>query len=125
LRIKETKEVYEGEVTELTPVETENPMGGVWNLFVSQTKLLKRFGVLWLVICNMNSDIHAHCGRFYLHAWKLETWDTLLSVKNWVIWNSHISHQTLSCYNKVSVKHDHVDDAVVFIQTKFCHFETY
>jgi len=28
LRIKETKEVYEGEVTELTPVETENPMGG-------------------------------------------------------------------------------------------------
>lgn len=30
LRIKETKEVYEGEVTELTPVETENPMGGNW-----------------------------------------------------------------------------------------------
>ncbi|KAG8267611.1 RuvB-like protein 1 [Homalodisca vitripennis] len=29
LRIKETKEVYEGEVTELTPVETENPMGVV------------------------------------------------------------------------------------------------
>ncbi|KAF7996576.1 hypothetical protein HCN44_002222 [Aphidius gifuensis] len=28
IRIKETKEVYEGEVTELTPVETENPMGG-------------------------------------------------------------------------------------------------
>ncbi|XP_014252061.1 ruvB-like helicase 1 [Cimex lectularius] len=28
LRIKETKEVYEGEVTELTPIETENPMGG-------------------------------------------------------------------------------------------------
>ncbi|GAB6029188.1 RuvB-like protein 1 [Chamberlinius hualienensis] len=28
LRIKEMKEVYEGEVTELTPVETENPMGG-------------------------------------------------------------------------------------------------
>lgn len=28
LRIKESKEVYEGEVTELTPVETENPMGG-------------------------------------------------------------------------------------------------
>lgn len=28
LRIKETKEVYEGEVIELTPVETENPMGG-------------------------------------------------------------------------------------------------
>lgn len=28
LRIRETKEVYEGEVTELTPVESENPMGG-------------------------------------------------------------------------------------------------
>lgn len=28
MRIKETKEVYEGEVTELTPCETENPMGG-------------------------------------------------------------------------------------------------
>ena len=28
LRIKETKEVYEGEVTELTPCETENPTGG-------------------------------------------------------------------------------------------------
>ncbi|KAF5399981.1 RuvB like AAA ATPase 1 [Paragonimus heterotremus] len=29
LRIKEIKEVYEGEVTELTPVETENPTGGI------------------------------------------------------------------------------------------------
>jgi RuvB-like protein 1 (pontin 52) len=28
LRIKEVKEVYEGEVTELTPNETENPLGG-------------------------------------------------------------------------------------------------
>lgn len=28
LRIKETKEVYEGEVTELTPFETENPLSG-------------------------------------------------------------------------------------------------
>jgi len=28
LRIKETKEVYEGEVIELTPVETESPVGG-------------------------------------------------------------------------------------------------
>lgn len=33
LRIKEVKEVYEGEVTELTPVETENPMGGAVNFF--------------------------------------------------------------------------------------------
>ena len=28
LRIKETKEVYEGEVTELTPTESENPLSG-------------------------------------------------------------------------------------------------
>ncbi|OQR75244.1 ruvB helicase 1-like [Tropilaelaps mercedesae] len=28
LRIKENKEVYEGEVTEMTPAETENPIGG-------------------------------------------------------------------------------------------------
>ncbi|CAI5733348.1 unnamed protein product [Peronospora destructor] len=28
LRIKETKEVYEGEVTEMSPEETENPLGG-------------------------------------------------------------------------------------------------
>jgi RuvB-like protein 1 (pontin 52) len=28
LRIKEIKEVYEGEVTELTPAETEDPLGG-------------------------------------------------------------------------------------------------
>lgn len=28
LRVKETKEVFEGEVTELTPEETENPLGG-------------------------------------------------------------------------------------------------
>ncbi|CAL8113918.1 unnamed protein product [Orchesella dallaii] len=28
LRIKETKEIYEGEVTEITPHETENPIGG-------------------------------------------------------------------------------------------------
>ncbi|KAK9890603.1 hypothetical protein WA026_011968 [Henosepilachna vigintioctopunctata] len=28
LRIRESKEVYEGEVSELTPVETENPSGG-------------------------------------------------------------------------------------------------
>ena len=28
LRIKETKEVYEGEVTELSPTESENPLSG-------------------------------------------------------------------------------------------------
>lgn len=28
LRIKETKEVYEGEITDLTPEESENPLGG-------------------------------------------------------------------------------------------------
>lgn len=29
LRVKETKEVYEGEVTEVTPLETENPFGSI------------------------------------------------------------------------------------------------
>ena len=29
LRVKETKEVYEGEVTEITPVEAENPFGSI------------------------------------------------------------------------------------------------
>jgi RuvB-like protein 1 (pontin 52) len=28
LRIKEVKEVYEGEITEITPTETENSYGG-------------------------------------------------------------------------------------------------
>jgi len=39
LRIKETKEVYEGEVTELTPVETENPMGGKLDPPLVKTKI--------------------------------------------------------------------------------------
>jgi RuvB-like protein 1 (pontin 52) len=34
LRIREVKEVYEGEVIELTPVHTENPMGGMFIIFV-------------------------------------------------------------------------------------------
>uniref|UniRef100_A0A914E2S6 RuvB-like helicase n=1 Tax=Acrobeloides nanus TaxID=290746 RepID=A0A914E2S6_9BILA len=28
IRVKETKEVYEGEVSEISPIETENPLGG-------------------------------------------------------------------------------------------------
>ena len=39
LRIKETKEVYEGEVTELTPVETENPLGG-WYIYARNCCLM-------------------------------------------------------------------------------------
>ena len=35
MRIKEIKEVYEGEVTELTPVETESPTGGKFILSYS------------------------------------------------------------------------------------------
>lgn len=34
LRIKETKEVYEGEVTEMTPVEAENPFGSIGKTIV-------------------------------------------------------------------------------------------
>lgn len=32
LRIKETKEVYEGEVTEMTPVETDSTAGGIYTI---------------------------------------------------------------------------------------------
>ena len=37
LRIKEVKEVYEGEITEMTPTETENSHGGkiLRNIFPS------------------------------------------------------------------------------------------
>lgn len=34
LRIKETKEVYEGEVTEMTPVETDSTAGGKIKFFI-------------------------------------------------------------------------------------------
>jgi DNA helicase TIP49 (TBP-interacting protein) len=51
LRIKETKEVYEGEVTELTPVETENPMGGVLNLFVAQALSYLSILVFCGIVC--------------------------------------------------------------------------
>jgi len=34
LRIKESKEVYEGEVTELSPEETEDPMGFLLLFFI-------------------------------------------------------------------------------------------
>ncbi len=39
LRVREKKEVYEGEVTELTPCETENPLGGKI-FYVSPHRLL-------------------------------------------------------------------------------------
>merc|ERR1711988_741280 len=41
LRIKETKEVYEGEVTELAPEETENPLGGYGKVVQSVMVALK------------------------------------------------------------------------------------
>lgn len=42
LRIRETKEVYEGEVTELTPVETENPAGGITKIkYIFSPKQIK------------------------------------------------------------------------------------
>ena len=75
LRIKETKEVYEGEVTELTPVETENPMGGVLNLLVSQTisywNILVFCGLLFAMWTVTSTLIAA--GFIYMHEkWKLE-----------------------------------------------------
>ncbi|KAG1683008.1 RuvB-like 1 [Nymphon striatum] len=42
LRIKETKEVYEGEVTEVTPCETENPMGVIILIDPQTTKGTKQ-----------------------------------------------------------------------------------
>ena len=66
LRIKETKEVYEGEVTELSPVETENPMGGKTNTFSSTsfTALQKLEAQLFLIfwdlklrsVCRLRED---------------------------------------------------------------------
>lgn len=46
LRIRETKEVYEGEVCELTPVETENPGGGII------LKLSINVSGVWELICS-------------------------------------------------------------------------
>jgi len=41
LRIKEVKEVYEGEVTEITPTETENSYGGkIINKYFSSKKIV-------------------------------------------------------------------------------------
>lgn len=56
LRIKETKEVYEGEVTELTPCETENPMGGYGKTIshviigLKTGKGTKQLKVRWLAV---------------------------------------------------------------------------
>lgn len=49
LRIKEAKEVYEGEVTELSPVETENPGGGYGK--VSRAQLSRFNAAGWLSAC--------------------------------------------------------------------------
>jgi DNA helicase TIP49 (TBP-interacting protein) len=47
LRIKETKEVYEGEVTELTPVETENPVAGYGKTISHLVSQKQYFTNLW------------------------------------------------------------------------------
>ena len=50
LRIREVKEVYEGEVTELSPVHTENPMGG------KNSKLsLKVICIWYMIIPNLDA----------------------------------------------------------------------
>ncbi|KAK2733363.1 RuvB ATP-dependent DNA helicase pontin [Myotisia sp. PD_48] len=43
LRVRETKEVYEGEVTELTPEEAENPLGGYGRTISNLTIGLKSY----------------------------------------------------------------------------------
>jgi RuvB-like protein 1 (pontin 52) len=40
LRIKEVKEVYEGEVTEMTPTETENSYGGKTSINIFLVKII-------------------------------------------------------------------------------------
>jgi DNA helicase TIP49 (TBP-interacting protein) len=58
LRIKETKEVYEGEVTELTPVETENPMGGKLSLYLEDGCLLGCSTIVeWFKLTSV-SEVH-------------------------------------------------------------------
>ena len=54
LRIKETKEVYEGEVTELTPVETEGKDSIVIGLFLilySKTKIVNMSTNFIILFC--------------------------------------------------------------------------
>lgn len=59
LRIKETKEVYEGEVTELTPCETENPMGGYGKTISHVIIGLKTAkGTKQLKVCMIDSPTH-------------------------------------------------------------------
>lgn len=53
LRIKELKEIYEGEVTEITPVESENPMGGMTVMYLILTIIISnkiRHALLLIVI---------------------------------------------------------------------------
>lgn len=103
LRIKETKEVYEGEVTELTPCETENPMGGygktISHVIIGLktgkgTKQLKvRFeatGIYWIlmyIVCMYVVFPRMFCAHFHSwtpaftrvcrkNVWKLEMWST-------------------------------------------------
>lgn len=46
LRVKEVKEVYEGEVTEMTPQETDNPLGGKLCAFGLSTASFNRLLLL-------------------------------------------------------------------------------
>jgi len=67
LRIKEVKEVYEGEVTEMTPVETENPFGGNnqkninWDKNSFQNFILKYNNKrLWKISFTRNNRLENH-----------------------------------------------------------------
>ncbi|KAG6375273.1 TIP49 C-terminus-domain-containing protein [Boletus reticuloceps] len=48
LQIKETKEMCEGEVTELTPTEFENPPSGLWQDGVPRHRWPQNCQKLWL-----------------------------------------------------------------------------
>ena len=55
LRVKEKKEVYEGEVTEFNPVETENPLGG-FGMYIIITTFLCSLSLCYLFLKSVRED---------------------------------------------------------------------
>lgn len=60
LRIKETKEVYEGEVTEMTPVETDSTAGG--KIFTCINQYFNILYLLYLIIGYSKTVSHVIVG---------------------------------------------------------------
>ncbi len=62
LRVKEKKDVYEGEVTEISPFETENPLGGapVFHVPFCHYSFASNWG---LSTCRLREDGQSRGGR--------------------------------------------------------------